>query len=292
VRMTRTARRQLSVGIGLAAMIASLLGGQVVASALQGDDQAPEGLVDRLVAIERELPSLPPDEVVVIEEESFAEFPGDFVGARFALDDLADRTRDLYIDAEEADGPIATAVADAARAILIQREGYELLADFEGHDLAFPLDDFDADGVSTGADTLYGRGEAGLMLLLDANARWLSAHEILRDTELADQAERQVFADAYDIARDFGSVTRPRIHRALSIDTTQVIRPVDRFETTAPGSEARARTLRVVCLPREAYLADETLAIELPESLAALGQVPAADCPDLGNENELRLVGD
>lgn len=282
----------LSAVMAVAALAAVAMGGQVAAAALQAEDASPEGLIDRLAAIERELPLLAPDDVITIEEDTWAEFPGDFTGARFELDNLADRVRELFVDAEDADGPVADAVADAARAILIQREGYRHLAEWEEHDLAFPLDAFDADGVSTGADTLYGVGQAGLMLLLDANARWLSAHEILRDTELADQAERQVFADAYDVARDFASVTRPRIHRALSIDTTQVIRPVERFETTAPGTEARARTLRVVCLPREAYLADETLAIELPESLAALGQVPAADCPDLGNDNELRLVGD
>lgn len=281
----------LSTALTLAALAAVGVGGQAAATALQEADTSPEGLIDRLVAIEQELPDLPPDDVIIIPEETWAEFPGDFTGARFELDNLADRARELFIDAEEAAGPEADAVGDAARAILIQREGYTLLAEWEEHDLAFPLDAADELAVNTGADELTGVAEAGLRLVLDANARWLAAHEILRDTELADATEQQVFAGAYDTARDFDSRTRPLIHRALSLDTTQVLRPVDRFETTAPGTEARARTMRVVCIDREAYLAGDSVTFELPETLAALGQVPAVDCPDLTNGNEVRLVG-
>ncbi len=280
----------LSSALTVAAVTLAALGTQVAAAALQDADGSPEGLIDRLAAIERELPDLPPDDVIILPEETWAEFPGDFTGARFALDNLADRTRELFIAAEESDVAEAQAVGDAARAILIQRQAYAMLADWEEHDLAFPLDAFDETGVASGADEVYGLAQAGLTLLLDANERWLTAHELLRDTALADPGEQQLFAQSYDAARDFEGRMRPLIHRALSLDTTQVMRPVSRFETTAPGTEARARTMRIVCIDREAYAANP-LVLDLPEELAALGQVPAIDCPDLDNGNELRLVG-
>jgi hypothetical protein len=291
VRRTAGKRTGLAALFGVGALTVVALGGSAAATVLQEEDRSPEGLVSRLAELEQELPALPPDDVILIEDETWAEFPGDFTGARFELDNLADRTRELYIDAEEADGPEATAVADAARAILIRREGYRLLAAWEEHDLAFPLDAFDEDDVATGADEVYGLAETGLTLLLDANSRALAAHELLRDSQLADDAEQQVFAAAYDAERDFEGRTRPLIHRALSLQTTQVLRPVDRFETTAAGAEARARTMRIVCIPREAYLAGDAASFELPETLAALGAVPAADCPDITNGNDARLVG-
>jgi hypothetical protein len=289
VRGTRT--RALSAVVAVAALAAVAVGGQVAATALQAEDSSPEGLIDRLAAIERELPLLAPDDVITIEEDTWAEFPGDFTGARFELDNLTDRVRELFVDAEDADGPIADAVADAARAVLIQREGYRHLAEWEEHDLAFPLDAFDDSGVATGADEVYGLAQIGMTLVMDGNERWLTAHEILRNTELADGDEQQVFAASYDTARDFEARTRPLLHRALSLPTTQVLRPVDRFETTAPGTESRARTMRIVCIPREAYLDGDAAVFELPETLAALGGVAAVDCPEITNGNEVRLVG-
>ncbi|MBW3659062.1 MAG: hypothetical protein KY457_10525 [Actinobacteria bacterium] len=291
MRGTSRKRTAGSVVLALGALVVAALGTTAAATALQAEDTSPEGLIDRLAALQAEVPVLPPDDVIIIEDETWAEFPGDFTGARFELDALADRARELFIDADDVDGPEATAVSDAARAILVAREGYALLAAWEEHDLAFPLDAVDEIEVASGADEVYGLAEMGLRLVLDANARALPAYEILRNTELADASEQQVFSAAYDGARDFESVTRPLIHRALSLQTTQVLRPIDRFETTAPGVEARARTMRIVCIPREAYLAGDSATFELPETLAALGQVPAVDCPAITNGNEVRLVG-
>jgi hypothetical protein len=285
----RGMRLVVATAVTATAVVAAAVAGS--AAALQADDASPAGLVTRLAELERELPTPPPDDVVLIEDETWAEFPGDFTGARFELDNLADRARALFVDASEADGPEADAVADAARALLIQREGYRQLAAWEEHDLAFPLDAFDADDVATGADEVYGLAEVGLTLVLDGNERWLTAHEILRDSALAEADEQQLFAAAYDAARDVEGRLRPLVHQALSRSTTQVLRPVERFESTAPGTEARARTLRVVCIDREAYAAGEAAAFDLPETLAALGQVTAVDCPDLTNGNEVRLVG-
>ena len=290
--MRGTSRRwtAASVSLALGALVVAALGTTAAATALQGEDTSPEGLIDRLAALQAELPVLPPDDVIIIVEETWAEFPGDFTGARFELDALSDRARELFIDADDVEGPEAAAVSDAARAILVAHEGYDLLAAWEEHDLAFPLDAFDDLEVASGADETYGLAAMGLRLILDANARALPAYEILRDTELADAAEQQVFALAYDATRDFEAVTRPLIHRALALSTTHVLRPIDRFETTVPGVEARARTMRVVCIPREAYL-DPAFTLEIPETLAALNDVVALDCPALLNDNEVRLVG-
>lgn len=287
---TSRMRMGLTVVLIVSAIAAAALGTAAAATALQEADRSPEGLIDRLVEIAGDLPPALPAEVLISEDETWAEFPGDYTGARVAYDAVADDARQLFIDAEEADGPVPAAVADAARAILIQREAYGLLAEWESHDLSFPLESSDSLGVATDVDELYGVAETGLRLLLDANERAVTAYEILRDTEAADASERSFLDAAYATALAYESDTRPLIHRAISEQTTQVIRPVDRFETTAPGTEARARTYRFVCIDREAYGSSE-VDLSLPEGLAALEQVPAADCPDLQNDNQVTVVG-
>lgn len=290
MRTTRM-RTGLMVALTVVAVGAAALGTAAAATALQEGDRSPEGLIDRLVALEGDLPPRLPSEVIISEEETWAEFPGDFTGARVAYDAVADDARQLFIDAEEGEGPVPAAVADAARAILLEREAYDLLAEWKSHDLAFPLDASDSLGVATGADEPYGKAETGLRLMLDANERAVTAYEILRDTDLADAAERSVFEAAYAEARAYESDTRPLIHAAISEQSTQVIRRLDRFDTTAPGTEARARTYRFVCIDREAFVDAEEGAFELPESLVALEQLPAADCPDLDNDNQVTVVG-
>lgn len=290
MRTTRM-RMGFTVVLTVAAVAAAALGTSAAATALQEADRSPEGLIDRLVELEQEVPPALPAEVIIDEEETWAEFPGDFTGARVAYDAIADEARQLFIDANDADGPVPAAVSDAARALLIEREAYGLLAEYESHDLSFPLEASDGIGVATDVDELYGKAQVGLTLLLDANDRALTAYEILRDTEVADATERSFFDAAFSAARTYDAEIRPQIHRAISEETTQVIRPIERFETTAPGTEARARVYRFTCIDREAYLANDAATLDLPETLAALDQVPAADCPDLPNDNQLTVVG-
>jgi hypothetical protein len=265
--------------------------GAVGLTALQ---EAPgdEELIDRLVALESDVPPLPPSDVVIDPEQTWAEFEGDFTGANVALDTIADEARALYIDAEEGSTPVAAAVADVARSLLVMRQGYASLAEWETHDLAFPLDAADDAGVSAGADELYGEAEVGLTLLLEARARALPAYAVLRDAEAADDSERTLLEQRYRDAVAFDATLRPRLHLALSLEPTQVMVTASRFVTSAPGIEPRARVMQVICIDREAYLAAEEPA-EVDALVAALDAAgdTAEDCPALDNGNEVRLVG-
>lgn len=272
---------------GLAGAVALAVAGTAVATALQDDGSSDEALIDRLVALERELPVLPPDTVDVDPAETWATMTGDFTGARVALDAVVDEARSLFVDAEQADGPVATAVAEVARGILVLRTGYQHLAAWETNDLTFPLETLDDDEVATGADELYGVAQTGFSLVLDARARTLPAYAVLRDADAADPEDRTVLDERYEAALAFDSDTKPAIHRALSFETTQVMRTVSRFVSTAPGTEARARAMTVVCIDRETYQAAELLDAE---ETAALVTLPADDCPDLDNGNQVVLV--
>lgn len=279
---TRT-RIVAAAAVGIATLS---LAGSAVAGALQEGD-SDESLVDRLVAIEEQLPTLPPDTVDVDPEQTWATFTGDFTGARVALDTVADEARDLFIDAEESGTPVATAVAEVARAVLVLRNGYQYLAEWETNDLTFPLDTVDEDLVATGADELYGAAQTGFALVLDARARALPGYAILRDAEAADEQEKAVFDRRYELGLAFDATMKPDLHRALSFQTTQVMRTVSRFVSTAPGTDPRARVMTVVCIDREAYQAAEVLDAE---GAAALVTTPADDCPELDNGNEVTLV--
>lgn len=293
-RATTSRHRGGRTLLAVAGLLVAVMATQFTATALQGDDAAVpvDQLVDRLVELERQLPELPPNDVIFSDEETWAEFTGDFTGAQVTIDTLADEARDLFITATDAKpDPTATAVASAARSILLLQEGYTLLAEYEAYDLAFPVDDTDDQGVSTGADEPYGLAEAGLRLVLDAHTRRLAAFELLRDADAVDDTEREFFDVLYRAELDFDADMRPAIHRALSLDTTDVMRTIDRFGTSAPGADARARVMTVVCVPREAYAAGDVPLTSLPEGLLALPDTPAADCPDLPNGSESRLVG-
>lgn len=275
------------VAVGLVAAAVLTVTGVAVAGVLQDESTDDAGLIDRLVALEEQLPILPPDTVDVDPEQTWATFTGDFTGARVALDAVADEARALFVDAEQADGPVATAVAEVARSVLVLRSGYEYLADWETNDLTFPLDTADDDAVATGADELYGAAQTGFSLVLDARARALGAYAVLRDAQAADPEDRQVLERRYEESLAFDTGMKPDIHEALSFETTQVMRTVSRFVSTAPGDTARARMMTVVCIDREAYTTAELVDAG---SAAALVTTPADDCPDLENGNEVVLV--
>lgn len=255
-------------------------------AAAQQADGPDAALVDRLVELEREITTLPPDAVLPVEDRPWADLTGDFTGTKVLLDTIQDEARDLFIAADDAAGSaVTTAVADVARSLLELREGYDLLARWESHDLSFPVESADDDGVATGADEAYGLAEAGLRLVLDARARRLPALAVLRDTAAAD-ADEQAFLDArYQDEVAFDRDLRPEIHRLISLATTQVLETVDRFDTTAPGTGARARTFTVTCLPR----ATGTTGADADAPVVASGQ-DAADCPDLPSGAEVRPI--
>lgn len=248
----------LLTAVALAALVLAAGGPRLaatqtpVAAADPGSqEEAPgeAGFVERLVALEQEVPPLPPETVTVDDDASWGRLQGDFAGAKVLLDTVADRARDLFVEASDADGPVAAAVADGARGILELGEAYDLLATWEAYDLPFPLEGSDAEGVATGADEAYGLAEAGLRLLLEAHARRLEAFAALHRAAPSGPTAT-VVAARHDAEVAFDSDVRPALHRALSLDTTAVAHVLDRFTTTAPGVEARARTTHVACVPR------------------------------------------
>lgn len=277
-----------------------VMGAGAGAFAQQDDtlESGDEELVERLVEIEEQLPALPPDEVEIDPEETWAEFSGDFTGAQIQLETLLGDIRSVFVDADDADGEVADAVSDASRSLLLLHEAYVDLAEWESHDLSLPLDGSDADDVATDADELYGVAETGLTLVLQAQELARPAYEVLSTSAAADADEQQLFDDRRQAADTFHAEVRPLIRRALSERTTQVLVPVERFETADPGGEARARSMTMTCVERDAYA--DVVVGETPTDDATEGEVvadselesgPTVDCPDLPEENEARPTG-
>ena len=277
--------------VAVVALLAAALGTQVALA--QGDDAAtdtPDGeLLDRLGDLEPTLPGLLPTGVELDEDETWGTLDGDFGGAAATLDTVADDLRSLFRDADDSEGTVAEAVSNVARGWLDLGEGYDALSEWEAHDLAFPLDAEDDAGVATGADEVRGDAERGLRHVLRAHQRLLVGYVALREEGAAEDAGVQAALDgrAADV-EDFDEVTRPELHRLLSLSTTMVLRPADRFETDAPGVEARARAMTVTCFDREAYLemlqdADDPGDLPSPEEISELVGAgdERIDCPDL-----------
>lgn len=279
----RLAAWSLVAVVGLAGSFVARTDAPAAATAQQASQEEPEqarSLLERLLAVEAALPPLPPRAVEVDEDEAWATLDGDFSGAEAMLGAVSDRLRDLYIDASDTDAP---AVADAARSLLELAEAYRLLARWETYDLAFPLDGEDGEGVATGADEVYGVAEAGLHLLLDAHSRRLAAYETLRTANVAGDVDAAALVEGYEEEVQFAAEVRPALHRALSLDTTQVARVTDRFTTTGPGAEARARVARVECVSRR----NRTAADHRNNGTVA----PATkDCPDVPEPSVARQL--
>jgi hypothetical protein len=284
--------RRMTVGlVALVALLAAALGAQMAVA--QGDDEATgtsdEQLIERLDALDGQLPSPPPPTDVEIDpEETWGTIEGDFGGPRATLDTLRPDLETLFTDADDEEGSVAEAVASVARGWLDLREGFAALAEWEANDLAFPLDTTDDDDVATGADEARGDAERGLRHVLVAQDRLLEGYVSLREEGAAPDAEMQARLDARAAeAETFDEELRPLVHRLLSLPTTMVIVPTDRFETSAPGVEARARSYTITCFDRETYAevrgqdgaGDIPSAEETPE-LYDPG-TDRIDCPDL-----------
>lgn len=252
------------------------------------DDPEPTGvsdgdLVDRLVDIERGLPQLPPTDVVIDPDATFGQLEGDFLGAETELGLVSDQARQLFIDADEADGEVAEAVAVVARGYLRLEEAYGYLSRYESHDLARPVGATDTDEVATGADTAAGLAEAGLDLVELARMDALLGYGVLRDSTAADDAEKALFDAAYTETQRYLTTTRPEARTLVSASSTAVLFAVERFEAAAP-SEARARDVTYVCVPRHLYPYDSPDPVVALAALLASGDLellPTADCPDL-----------
>jgi hypothetical protein len=298
-------RRLRMLGLAVAAGLVAGTLGVTVASAQQ-DDAPPKGtddtsLLARLDVLEPQLPAEPaPTGVTIDADGSWGTFEGDVTGAAATLGTLERDLLSLYVDADDGETPVAAAVADVARGWLDLRFAYDQLAAWEAGDLSFPLDASDEEGIATDADELRGRAESGLRLVLTARERHLAGYVALRELGAADPEAQQRFDARAADSEVFDQDVRPLVGRLVSLRSTQVLVPVDRFVTSAPGVDARARSMRVACVDRGAYTDATTTTpvegaaeVDVRDVEAALGLLgPTAareDCPALAEEQEVRL---
>lgn len=287
-------RRPFAVTATALVAVLALLGGW--ASAQTEDEAAGTGddaLLTRLAELEDALPADPAPTAVSVErtgeegDQTWGTFDGDVTGQAAVIETLRSDLTRLYVDADDAGTEVGDAVAHVARGWLDLGEGYRQLAEWDGHDLAFPLTGEDDDGVSVAADELRGRAEAGLRLVLGARVRHLAGYVALRELGAAEPADQTRFDARATEAESFDEQLRPEVHRLLSLRTTEVLVTTERFTTDAPGNEARARSMTVTCVDREAYTEASRDAVtsggpgpQTP-SPAELPPTDRADCPDL-----------
>lgn len=270
----------------LAATIVATLAVIGVGAALaQSDDgtptgSSPEDLLARLDALEVDLPArVPPVGVDLEDDETWGTLQGDATSVRAVLDILEPDLRQLFVDADDADGDVADGVAEVARGWLDIWTGTTSIAVAEVADLAFPLNTRDDDGVATGADELRGQIEVGLDLLLTGHARHLAGYGLLRELGEAPLDAQLRLDDRARDAEEFDAEIRPRVLAMLSSPSASVLVTTDRFETDAPGVRSRANSMTVVCVDREAL--EELGGIATEEVLAQLDDADRIDCDDL-----------
>jgi hypothetical protein len=290
--------RRVVLLLSSVALLAAAMLGVTSAGAQQDEDDAPEAapqgtdpatLLERLDALDLELPgTTPPVDVEVGPETTWGTLEGDPGSVRAVLETLESDLRRLFVDADDADGPVADAIATVARGWLDVWQGTAALATWETHDLAFPREAVDAAGIATGADELYGQAEKGLELVLLGRGRHLEGYGALVElAEATPDAQARIDVRASEAAA-FDEEIRPRLALLLSRSSTGVLVAVERFETSAPGVEPRATSLELVCVDRALF---ETLGpTPTPEELdAAIAATPdRVDCPGLDDLPEVQ----
>ncbi len=280
-------RGVLALTAGATAVVAALGVGGAVAQQ-DGEEPAttgggdPTALVERLGELEPQLPDpILPTAVTVDDDQTWGDVQGDAAGLQAVLDTLEPDLRSLFIDGDEADGEVADAVSTVARGWLDLWQGAGYLADADSHDLAFPIDASDADGVATDADELRGSIEAGLELILQGRARLLEGYTVLRETGPAEPNVQAGFDARAAAEEDFDADLRPQLKVMLSQRSTSVWVAVERFDTDLPGVEPRAKAVQIVCVDRE--LLREAGGVVTEDNVAELvaATPERADCPDL-----------
>jgi len=276
-----------AAGLAVLAMVGV---GAAVAVA-QSDDAAttgttPDALLERLDDLEADLPGNPPPLGAVLSADTtWGTVQGDATSARAVLDTLEPELRQLFIDADDADGDVAEGVALVARGWLDIWTGTTALAVAESADLAFPIGTTDELGVATGADELRGQIEVGLDLLLQGRARHLAGYGLLSELGEAPLEAQLRLDDRAGAAETFDAEVRPLLTRLLSQPDPSVLVTTDRFDTDSPGVRSRATAMTVVCVDREAL--EELGGTASEEALAQLEDVDRIDCEDLpGSDTE------
>jgi len=278
--------------LGVAVLLAVVVTGGAVAGAevtaqVSSDEPVPtvtggDQLLTDLAALEPALPAVaPPTGVQIDPIATWGTLEGDARAARTQLDVIEPDLRALFVAADDADGEVAEAIALVARGWLDVWSGLGPLAAWEMHDLEFPAGTDDVDGVATGSDELRGAAERGLEQILTGQRRLLDGYDRLRTLGAAPPGDQVAFDVRAAQADDFDALVRPLARQLLSQTGPTVMVTTERFGTSAPGAQARARSSTMVCVDRE--------------SLEALGRTPDAqelaalaeqargrvDCPDL-----------
>lgn len=248
-------------------------------------DVASPELLARLGELEPQLPDeVLPVSVTFVDDEAWGTVEGDAGSLRAVLDTLEPELRRLFVDADEAGGPVGDAVSLVARGWLDVWQGAISLSRWETHDLAFPIGTFNADGVATGADEIRGQAEAGFALILDGRERHLEGYVALSELGEADPPVQALFDARAVEAETFDTQVRPLVTRLLSRLSPTVIAVVDRFDTPSPGIEPRAGALTLVCLDRDAL--SEATGTATPEVIpeVAARTPDRIDCPDVAGD--------
>ncbi len=258
-----------------------------VTGALAQSDDGPTGtsdaaLIERLDALDPDLPvALPPDDVDFASTSSGGELIGEATSTRAILDLVEPDLRALFVDADDASGPVADAVALVARGWLDVWTGTAALSTAEGHDLAFPSEATDDLDVATGADELRGSLEVGLELVLAGSDRLLAGYRALTEADAGDTAQQAAIDARTAALEQYDDEVAPQLAAYLGAPAPSVLVPVERFETDAPGVRSRATALTLTCVDREALEeAGGVLTDEIYDELAD-SAVDRADCPGL-----------
>lgn len=292
----RTSRTFLTAALVAAAGLA-LFGGAVAtaqednSAPVEAAGSSPEALVADLAELEVLLADVDELTFTVTDTADTADTEeaesgdrrllGDFVGASVLYESLHDRVLNLYVSANDTTGPVAAAVADAARAHLLTEEALARLAAFEDYDLGRALGSVDGDAVATGADPAVGLLEGAFSIMESAALRAFGAYDVLQGAPDAAPADQDLFALRRDELGTFLDDVLPDVRAFLSRQTTAVLVPTDRFGATS--GEARARSVQFVCIDRNVYpLADdETSGVAGDDAMAYGDPTKAGDCPDL-----------
>ncbi len=258
--------------------------------------QSDQGLIDRLVAIEQQVSGVPLlPSIVLAPDSTWGEITGDFVGASVLLDEVNDDLQTLVVDASEArDPPVPEAVEAVANAYRTMHQGYQFLAAYEQAGLGAqqppPTGTEEGVELAQAVDEARGQAEQGISLLLQALAGFNDGYAVLRDAQDAGEAQSlfQVrFGEVQQAARLEGADART----ALSYPGTELLVRLTRFEPRFAGEEPE-RVVTYVCVDRDDYLEDRPTGPvrDLPVPEGDQPDLPIADCPDLTNANQLRVI--
>lgn len=265
--------------------------GSAIAAEGDGEDDAiavtagDQELVDRLEALQPELPPLVPTEADLAANQLDPILLGSFTSARSTLDRLEDDVRQLFIDGDAANTAVGDAVASVARGLLIERQALLVLEESDGSTNPRPLDSSNArndDDIAIDADGLLGLESVGIDLLIQARDLQRLGYEVLEEVEGADGTFAQKLDELLTYENEVGLTLRV----VTSASSDELLVPADRYD--APIGVARATSVTYVCVDRFRYL--ELADLPMAERVAAsLEESPSQECTDIARRAGLSL---